>query len=674
MNYFGKKLLGGSINSAGISQQDCASIVFLFDSLNDTEFKEITFETNDDFTIRFSDNKEIYVQVKINLIDIKLANKLLDDYQSTDGRMRVFVGSGFDDEFRNFYSKFIRYSNALSSGSSDILKITEEFKAECLKKGIPFEKVINTRFNIVEKLNSVKLARNSIYDWASKQRIFVDADRILEMVVTKISLDLRENGGSLNKNEVLSIIDKCKQSKISSCNNGEELNDDKRYIIECIENQMRLKSMMFDKLQIIKHEIEMEMYIEAINHLEDVRDYCNLSTVHLWLQLMNGRYSNIIEKSNIEPFENMYESYILGEALLQNNDINEAIKIFEALRENGTALEVNYKLFECYKVKGDVENAEKELMECVNKGIENEFVYFELGKLHSRTPKCLEFYEKALDYNSKFFEVYSEKGKYLRYMGDFEEAIICFEKYLDLSKDYTNTEILLETAMSYYNANKDGQLLYLSRWVDCMMNFDLIQNLNTKRNVGVIDIGFEYMNFILVSKSDEGIEIKVNDDALIKLSNIRTQSGIGIMTSPVNYNFLKLVPDRNKDDKKIAEEATMPVLCKIAKDSDEYLVVKNEILSQKSLELNHDYEKYKEYIARDAKVSIFKKLDGLDAIVQIGDYTADILVPETDYGFQEFRKKMQKGSMFNEAAFMLFGPNETIQITIKLDDIEIFDI
>lgn len=101
MNYFSKKLMGGPINSAGISQQDCASIVFLFKYLEDIDFDEITFETNDDFTIRFKEKKEINVQVKINQINIKFARNLLKDYQINKNRKNIFVGSGFDDEFRN---------------------------------------------------------------------------------------------------------------------------------------------------------------------------------------------------------------------------------------------------------------------------------------------------------------------------------------------------------------------------------------------------------------------------------------------------------------------------------------------------------------------------------------------------------------------------------------------
>lgn len=227
------------------------------------------------------------------------------------------------------------------SNNAEKEKISEDFKQECIKKEIPFDKMKNVEFYIVEKLNSINLAKNAIYDWANKKRIFVDVDRALELLISAIGLDLRENGGSLNKREVLSLIDKCRQSKISSCNNGEAMEEEKRYIIDYIENQMFSAPLIFDKLQILKHEIEMGMYIEAINHIEEIKNYCNMTDVYIWLLLMNGKYAEVIAQFDNLKFQNEYEGYILGEAYLQNNDVEKAIKVFEIIKNCGDDAKVN---------------------------------------------------------------------------------------------------------------------------------------------------------------------------------------------------------------------------------------------------------------------------------------------------------------------------------------------
>ncbi|WP_391117728.1 tetratricopeptide repeat protein [Psychrobacillus sp. L3] len=674
MNYFSKKLMGGPINSAGISQQDCASIIFLFKYLEDIDFEEISFETNDDFTIRFKERKEIYVQVKINQINTGFARNLLKDHQVNKNRKSVFVGSGFDDEFRNLWSKFVRYEKAMTSNSAEKEKISEEFQQECIKKKIPFDKMKNVKFYIIEKLNSINLAKNAIYDWADKKRIFVDVDRVLELLISAIVLDLRENGGSLNKRDVSSLIDKCRQSKISSCNNGEELEEEKRYIIDYIENQMLSAPLIFDKLQILKHEIEMGLYVEAINHIEEIKGYCNMEDVYIWLLLMNGKYTEIIAQFDNLEFKNVHEGYILGEAYLRNNDIKRAIKVFEIIKHQGDDAKVNYKLFKCHKANGDIEYAKQALNNCIKEGMKNEFVYYELGNLHSLSPECIEYYDKSLRCNSKFVEAYLEKGKYLRYKGAFEDAINCFEKYFDLSKEYTNTTILFEIAMCYYRAKKEEQKLYISRWVARLIHFDNFQRLNIDEHILIIDIGYSYNNKILIKKSFDGIEVDINGEIQIKLSNIIAQTGIGLFVSPFIYDLLKI--SSQDDEKKLIEKAVMPSLFKISDDMSGYVTIKEEILSQKVLHLNHDYEDYKEYIVKDEdiKVNIFKKLDGLDAIVQIGDYIADILIPSTNDGFQQFRKKVQNGTMLNEAAFMLIGPSEILQITFDFRVIKIHDI
>lgn len=111
MNYISREQDGGPINSAGMSLQDCSSIVHLFKYLEKDKFKAITFETFDDFTILFDDGKELRVQVKNNLFTMQFVRDLLKKYQCDEDR--IFIGNGFDDKFRNFHSRLLRIQNAI---------------------------------------------------------------------------------------------------------------------------------------------------------------------------------------------------------------------------------------------------------------------------------------------------------------------------------------------------------------------------------------------------------------------------------------------------------------------------------------------------------------------------------------------------------------------------------
>ena len=112
-----KKLVGGMISSIGFQQQDYASITYMFKYL-DKELKEISFESADDFCIVLEKTK-IFVQVKTNLLTVSFVRKLLKN--TSIENHQVFIGSGFDDEFRNILQYKERYINSINGQTYTIL-------------------------------------------------------------------------------------------------------------------------------------------------------------------------------------------------------------------------------------------------------------------------------------------------------------------------------------------------------------------------------------------------------------------------------------------------------------------------------------------------------------------------------------------------------------------------
>ena len=74
-----RKLVGGMISSIGFSQQDSASIKYIFLYLSNG-LKEISFESDDDFCLVLTDSKKVKVQVKINTLTIPFAESCLKTY------------------------------------------------------------------------------------------------------------------------------------------------------------------------------------------------------------------------------------------------------------------------------------------------------------------------------------------------------------------------------------------------------------------------------------------------------------------------------------------------------------------------------------------------------------------------------------------------------------------
>lgn len=75
--YFSRKNTGGPVNYMGTAFQDCVSLIYLFDNIDNEDYREITFEQINDFTVIFKDY-EVSVQVKSNYFDFKLVNELVE--------------------------------------------------------------------------------------------------------------------------------------------------------------------------------------------------------------------------------------------------------------------------------------------------------------------------------------------------------------------------------------------------------------------------------------------------------------------------------------------------------------------------------------------------------------------------------------------------------------------
>jgi len=336
-------------------------------------------------------------------------------------------------------------------------------------------------------------------------------------------------------------------------------------------------------------------------------------------------------------------------------------------------LEIYFLLAKCYKNKGNNEKGIIYLEKSLDLNQHKEVIYFELGMMYPYSKKCIDYMDKALSYNKKFALAFLEKGKVLRYFGQFKKAIKNLEMYMELSEDYLNSKVLLEIAMSYYNTG-DTNNIYLARWIDRFINFDLDKPISDGEKIPVIDIGYEYTNILILIRNKDYIEVNMNNKNIIKTQyKIHSRSGIGLYISPINRWLAEFV--MNKDCDELDLEASLPTLFKIYDNQDNYIKNKNELLLEDVLHLNHKWDKFEEYIVNDKNitVTIIKMLNSLNAIIQIGNYIIDEWIPSTSEGFHGFRSKLQSELMFNEAAIVLRSPEEICQITFRKNRIQIID-
>ena len=459
MSIFSKENLGGMISSKGFKQQDCAAIVYMFRYL-DEKMKCVTFEHAEDFTIDFEDEKRLFAQVKVNTIDMKFLKNMIEDYYRP-GELNLFIGSGLDDKVRNLLMKKRKYEE-----SKTLLRHQEaetDFTEECKKYGLVLEEINEIKVDAFDSFNCVSIAKNEINEWADKHCIFVDSQRILEELIAKISLDLRPYGGVMSKEDIIECICRHKKSKIVSLNDGSSFDESKKNIIKELERLMKKMHREYDLLNVVKFEIEADCYLEALNSISGLYEayHTEYKNVYVWLLNMNGQHAMCCE---VIETDDVIEGIVALEyikALYGMERYSEVIKVAKGFSEN---YDVMLYLGRSYMRIGQKHEAVTVFEMCVKEYPRKAEAYRELSEIYQFvSDKSMEYINQAIKIEPQNASSYLQKGKLKRFKERYEDAVRCYEKYMELSGDYQNEFVLRELAISLFYLGNQEFSIYCSR-------------------------------------------------------------------------------------------------------------------------------------------------------------------------------------------------------------------
>ena len=203
-NYFSKKLTGGAINQRGVKYQIYVCIKYIFDFLDDTTFRSILIEQDDDFTID-KGNEKILCQVKSTCYDMNNVKKILGGYCD---RKRNLICSAFTDDVKNLIYKKEWYENKRNSALCDEENILKEYKYEIEKNHIKYEDFNNTKLVTISYDYAKEIAKSAIFEWKKKNNMSLDIDKLFDVLYHEISI-LGSSRGSLSKNRIYEIIEQC---------------------------------------------------------------------------------------------------------------------------------------------------------------------------------------------------------------------------------------------------------------------------------------------------------------------------------------------------------------------------------------------------------------------------------------------------------------------------------
>lgn len=690
MGYFDKQNTGGSIERKGLAFQDCVAVIYIFKYLSDPQFVSISFKTIDDFVFHFAPEKhDLCVQVKINQLDINFIKDLLDHTQKKKNATQCYVGSSMDDELRNLSDKIDELNNI--NENTLHLQAKKELKIICTKKNLNYKQIMAIKLDAIGEKYAANNMCGAILEWAEKQQIFVDTKGILGELVQLVHLYLSAKRGTLTRDELIEIINRNRVSKILTLSNNNQFSLLKERFICDIEDALRTQTRDFSDLQAIKLLVEKGQMIEYKNIIESLyRQNPTYINLHLWTLVFQEQFSDIV--SLCEKFKDNKGSIslIYALALFFTGEYTQALAVLNKNSGATACFEENLLAGMCYSVLGDTVHAQGQFELCLRQRPHSALTYLIQASLNPYSKKALDQVENALHLDPKCAGAYLEKGKICRYFGENERAVEAYEKYMELTGKYNNLFILSEIAFGCYNATgsiHQKYLFYFTRWVGELIRQGKLSRKNSKKeSCIIIDIGYRLTQFVVLILDKNGFAtIQFNDNKEFRIAlNRYYQGGIGLYSPPYNLNFVTIDYFNKQTEnegtihlsleefvsrlslfekQKIKETAAIPTLFRHTENEDDYHYEKRALLGQNVLMENHDWEYFVDKQNIDVCVQIGTHM--LNAIIRIGNYFMNIFVPSPKEGLQGFQRKLSDGILGGEAAVLLQGPSEFMQITFQ---------
>ena len=666
-----RKLVGGMISSIGFSQQDFASIKYIFFYLSNG-LKEISFESDDDFCLVLTDSKRIKVQVKINTLTIPFARELSKNISYTD--QNIIIGSSYDDSFRNVLQYKDRHLNNLSGEFYDDKgKLYSDWEMYCQGINIDSTFLLNCDFDIIDGVNQFAIARDAISQWAEKQKLIIDVNTLINELKSVIS-DKRCKCGHLSITEIQDIIFKHRNTRIELYNNTADL----RLVTEVIEEIIRNNPFFEKEILPIKYSIENHHYVEArsriekclFNHILEA----DLTRLYLWILNVLGEHSYIISLKSKYYLNDMFCYLEFAKAYYNLKEWIEARACLNEIDKKVWDENIFFLSALIYHDSIQDNEAQQELLKCLE--LNDSFIdaLIMLGTLTSisNPDEAIKSFEKALLIDENCSAAYYGLAVLSENAFDFESALNYYNDYATKCTDEISSEIMAKIAAFSFICNKDHWELLFQKW---NMLFRKQKQASREEAVLMPVIGWKQSYiFLLISKTD-GFTIICGDTTIFEYQEGKNEarSSIGLVLPHIGFSMHKFVNENSfnpvrASDRYNMEEAALPAIIRDYTSLEGYNETLSKLLKTGKLHLNHEFgNNSKEYIINDDDITIEMKITGSELIgnIIIGDVLMRVWIDPIGNGFRSFKKQLSRDCSFNEACIVMKCNNHESTLTFK---------
>lgn len=686
-DYYSPYKSGGSNLSAGIAYQDLVSLLYLFKNIEKDDFKEITFETHDDFTMILG-TIELYVQVKNTQLTIPQLREILESKSGNtpnDSVNHVVIASSYDNKLKSLLKKSNQLRNTVTTFRSEQAKsgIEDEFNQILLKNGLNpniFQDIVFEEVSAAQITEAVKFY---MYQWTATHHWVIEIDDWFNKLIANISLNLRPERGSLKRKEIEELAFTCpRRDPIKQDASPSIVHYDlsKASILLSLTIDIAESKFFSEKLTLIKLYIEMDRWDDALKQAGEIYSYeDSFKYYYLWLLYQSQKYNQLMKRCNQLIKENKclyYSNYFKGLILMAKKEYSKAIDSMKGALSHDSTFDVNLRLAQLNNLAGKRDVSLEHYRFCLSKQPLNEGVLVESSPLLPKNEAivCL---DQVLEINPAFNRAYLEKGKILRYYGMNEDAYEYFQEYLahhDMN-DETSNEISKEISLCLLNLGDEKAFNYLDNWLKDLLFNETNSKLVTGETIVILDDSWSNMQIIVCKKSGDDYIIRTSIREYILIKGEDSYIAIGCTPD----SFLKMSADffRNNNNKVENGYEYLPSIIKLYRSKNEFDKVIKSMRLQDHTDLNKDFYfpdehgrgrwRFKEYISmKEATYVLIEELQ--NAIhVQVGVGTSLITgwFKKGGEGYFKFCSKVETPPPFNEAILILECGESKEKVHIK---------
>lgn len=372
-----------------------------------------------------------------------------------------------------------------------------------------------------------------------------------------------------------------------------------------------------------KKALEIFSSLASIYETEYMYVNCAMLSESIGKYMMAIKYADNLLRVNSKCFE---AYFIKGTCLGRRKKYNQAIKNLEKALKIEENIETFHNLGYIYLLKGKRNIAIDYFNKCLEIDKDNLGAHLNIAIAYFNgfsNEIALYHINEAIRIDHKCYKALSVKGEILRYLGELDDAITCFNECLKY--DSKNDQALFGAGLSLIeNKNLNEGVIYLGEWLRNNKK-RIFKDLNDK--ILIIDIGWKrtlILSFELVNSNT--VNLSLNNDEKIPL----------ILPSNKDYIFIGCIPIRDNND-----EILFPVLGKVYENDDDYKKTIQEI--NKRVKLVNFFDP-RRFITFDNDISVYleEKKSYVYIELQFKDYRISGLTDTKSLGYYEFVKKYEE--------------------------------